>query len=66
MRRCGHADGYARTLVMGEWPSLDVFPPTERAATGKKLRQLTVRLPQASARPATRETKRIASPPTRG
>ena len=27
MRRCGHANGYARTLVTGLWPSLDVFPP---------------------------------------
>ena len=36
MRREGHADGYARTLVTGVWPSLDVFPPTERAATGQK------------------------------
>jgi predicted phosphodiesterase len=45
MRREGHADGYARTLVTGVWPSLDVFPPTERAATGHKLRQRTVRIP---------------------
>jgi len=27
------------------WPSLDVFPPAERAATGQKLRQRTVRIP---------------------
>ena len=45
MRRSGHADGYARTLVTGLWPSLDVFPPAERAATGIKLRQRTVRIP---------------------
>jgi predicted phosphodiesterase len=45
MRRAGHADGYARTLVTGLWPSLDVFPPAERAATGQKLRQRTVRIP---------------------
>lgn len=38
MRRYGHANGYARTLVTGIWPSLDVFPPAERAATGKRLR----------------------------
>jgi predicted phosphodiesterase len=44
MRRHGHADGYARTLVTGVWPSLDVFPPSERAATGQKLRQRTVRI----------------------
>jgi predicted phosphodiesterase len=45
MRRAGHADGYARTLVTGLWPSLDVFPPAERAATGRRLRQRTVRVP---------------------
>lgn len=45
MRRCGHANGYARTLVTGLWPSLDVFPPAERAAAGQKLRPRTLRLP---------------------
>ena len=45
MRRSGHADGYARSLVTGLWPSLDVLPPAERAATGEKLRQRTVRIP---------------------
>ena len=50
MRRCGHANGYARTLVTGLWPSLDVFPPPERAATGQKLRPRTLRVP---ARPHT-------------
>ncbi|HEY1247335.1 MAG TPA: radical SAM protein, partial [Hyphomicrobiaceae bacterium] len=44
MRRCGHANGYARALVTGLWPSLDVLPPAERAATGRRLRQRTVRL----------------------
>ena len=44
MRRQGHADGYARTLVTGLWPSLDVFPPAERAATGQRIRPRTVRL----------------------
>jgi predicted phosphodiesterase len=44
MRRCGHADGYARTLVTGLWPSLDILPPAERAATGQKLRQRTLRI----------------------
>jgi predicted phosphodiesterase len=44
MRRWGHADGYARTLVTGLWPSLDVFPPAERAATGHKLRPRTIRI----------------------
>ena len=44
MHRHGHADGYARTLVTGLWPSLDVFPPAERAARGQKLRQSKVRI----------------------
>jgi predicted phosphodiesterase len=50
MRRHGHANGYARTLVTGLWPSLDVLPPAERAATGKRLRQIALRIaakPQA-------------------
>ena len=49
MRRCGHANGYARTLVTGLWPSLDVFPPAERAATGRRLRPRTLRLPASAA-----------------
>ncbi|MCB1510543.1 MAG: metallophosphoesterase family protein [Hyphomicrobiaceae bacterium] len=44
MRRSGHANGYARTLVDGIWPSLDVLPPDETAQAGVKLRQRTVRL----------------------
>jgi len=44
MRRSGHANGYARTLVTGLWPSLDVFPPAERCAAGRRLRQRTVRV----------------------
>ena len=43
LRRSGHADRYARTLVTGLWPSLDVLPPAERAATGRKLHQRTAR-----------------------
>ena len=49
MRRCGHANGYARTLVTGLWPSLDVFPPAERAATGRKLRPRTLLVPASAA-----------------
>lgn len=49
MRRAGHANGYARTLVTGLWPSLDVLPPTERAATGAPLPEQTVRLPTVCA-----------------
>jgi len=37
MRRSGHANPYARTLVTGIWPSLDVFPPAEKAATGRRI-----------------------------
>ena len=44
MRRAGHADGYARTLVTGLWPSLDVLPTAERTATGRRIRQRTVRV----------------------
>jgi predicted phosphodiesterase len=54
MRRHGHADGYARTLVTGLWPSLDVFPPPERAATGVKLRQRRVRIPATPTQPLAR------------
>ena len=38
MRKFGFANGYAKALITGVWPSLDVFPPAERAATGKRLR----------------------------
>jgi predicted phosphodiesterase len=41
MRRYAHVDGYARTLVTGLWPSLDVLPETEKAQTGKRLRAAT-------------------------
>jgi predicted phosphodiesterase len=44
MRRLGYANGYARTLVTGLWPSLDILPPAERAATGRRLRTRAVRL----------------------
>lgn len=37
MRRFGHANPYARTLVTGLWPSLDVFPQAEKAATGRRI-----------------------------
>ena len=43
MRRAGHANGYARTMVSGIWPSHDVLPPAELEATGRKLRQRTQR-----------------------
>lgn len=45
MRRYGHANGYARTLVTGIWPSLDVFPDAEREATGKRVKARSLTLP---------------------
>jgi predicted phosphodiesterase len=48
MRRFGHANGYARSLITGLWPSLDVLPPSERAATGKRIRPRTLRIPARS------------------
>ena len=36
----GHADGYARALSNGLWPSLDVLPQAERAATGIALSEV--------------------------
>ena len=51
MRRCAHANGYARTLVMGLWPSLDILPPTERAATGRRIRPRTISVAIASRHP---------------
>jgi hypothetical protein len=34
MRAAGLPDAYADALVSGLWPSLDILPPAERAATG--------------------------------
>lgn len=44
MRKSGHANGYARTLITGIWPSLDIFPETEREATGKRIKPRSVRI----------------------
>jgi predicted phosphodiesterase len=41
----GHADCYAETLISGLWPSLDVMPERERGATGRTIRERTVRIP---------------------
>ena len=49
MRSTGHADGYASTLVTGVWPSLDILPPAERAASGQRLATCTLRLPRTAA-----------------
>jgi predicted phosphodiesterase len=38
MRRRGYADAYARALVTGLWPSLDILPEAERRETGKRIR----------------------------
>ncbi len=48
MRRFGHANGYARSLITGLWPSLDVLPPRERAATGKRIRPRALCVPASS------------------
>jgi predicted phosphodiesterase len=40
----GHAGGYAETLISGLWPSLDVLPERERGATGRAIRERTVRV----------------------
>jgi predicted phosphodiesterase len=47
MRRWAHADGYATTLVTGIWPSHDIFPETEKAQTGKRIRARTLSLGQS-------------------
>ncbi len=52
MRRFGHADGYAQTLLTGLWPSLDVLPSPERAATGQRMAPQTVRMTIHSSRAA--------------
>lgn len=46
MRRWAHVDGYARTLVTGLWPSLDVLPDAEKSETGKRLRPRIVSVPR--------------------
>jgi predicted phosphodiesterase len=45
MRRFGHANGYARSLVTGLWPSLDILPAAERTATGRRLRPQALEIP---------------------
>jgi predicted phosphodiesterase len=51
MRRSGHANGYARSLVTGHWPSLDVLPEAERALTGRRIRPRSLAI--AAPHPAT-------------
>ena len=50
MRRFGHANGYARTLVTGLWPSLDILPAAERTATGRRLKPKFMRIPSKAPR----------------
>jgi len=49
MRRSGHAEAYARALISGRWPSLDVLPPAERAASGRRLRPHRLAIPARAA-----------------
>ncbi len=44
MRKSGHANGYARSIVTGIWPSHDILPPAELARTGQKLRQMSAKV----------------------
>lgn len=52
MRRSGHANGYARTIVTGIWPSHDVLPEVEKADTGIGLRLKTALTRRPAAVPA--------------
>ncbi len=45
LRRSGHADGYARALITGLWPSTDVLPDPERSASGKEIEERAARFP---------------------
>ncbi len=49
MRRHGYANGYARSLVTGLWPSLDILPEAETQQTGKRLRTRSKTLAAVSA-----------------
>ncbi len=53
MRRYGYANGYARSLVTGLWPSLDIFPVAEREQTGKRIKSRSVRITAATHAAAT-------------
>jgi len=52
MRRQRYADGYARALITGIWPSHDVLPAAERAATGRRLEAGTMRVARGDGRAA--------------
>jgi len=55
--RAGHAGGYARALLSGVWPSLDVLPHQERAAKGQAIPQFMIRLPIRSSKRQQHRTK---------
>ncbi|NJO22694.1 MAG: metallophosphoesterase family protein [Sphingomonadales bacterium] len=48
MRGHGYADAYADALVSGRWPSIDVLPAAERAATGKSIQEQELIVPRPS------------------
>lgn len=50
LRRAGHADSYARSLVTGLWPSLDILPEAEKGRTGRRIppRAVSLKVPQRS------------------
>lgn len=52
MRMAALPVGYADALASGLWPSLDVLPPVEAAATGQALRAdaLSMSIPWAQLR----------------
>jgi predicted phosphodiesterase len=44
MRRWGHTHSYARCLLTGLWPSLDVLPAKEKRTAGIKIQEHTVNM----------------------
>jgi len=44
MLRRGHADGYARALISGLWPSIDILPDREKASTGRRIAPVRSRI----------------------
>ena len=52
MREQGLPEAYARTLLNGLWPSLDILPAAERAVAGRALEPMEIVLAAAPARAA--------------
>jgi predicted phosphodiesterase len=44
LRREGYAEAYADALISGRWPSVEVLPAEERAATGRKTAERVLHL----------------------